>query len=121
MDTALIIVIAVVAGLVLFAIARRAWARRIEARREKAGELRVESTREEERARRAEIEAGRKREAAEGARRRAERLDPDTETPGRRFSPFRRGRDEDDGEAVDRGAETETEERPGLFHRLLRR
>ena len=124
MDTALIVVIVVVAALILFLIARRAWDRSLEARREKAGELRVESTREEERARRAEVEAERKRGAAESARRRAERLDPDTDTPGgRRFSFFRRDEDEEvdeaDSEAADR--ETANREHRGLWDRLIHR
>lgn len=95
MDTALIIVIVVVA-LLLFFVARRAWGRGIEARREKAGELRVESTRDQERARRAEIEAERRREAAETRQRRADRIDPDVEGPRRSWTPFRRNRDDED-------------------------
>jgi hypothetical protein len=118
-DTALIIVIAVVAAVVLFLIARSAWARSLEARREKAGELRDESTREEERARRAEVEAERKRGTAEVTRRRADRLDPDAETPGRRFSFLRRDEDEvadeDEAETEGRG------ERRGLWDRLVHR
>jgi hypothetical protein len=103
MDTALIIVIAAVALLLLFLVARRAWARSIEARREKAGELRVESTRKQQRARRAEIEAERERAAAETSAERADRLDPDVESGGRRFSLFRRNRDEEEEEAEVRG------------------
>ena len=107
MDVGLIIVIAV-AVLLLFFVARRAWTRSIEARREKAGELRVESTRKEQRAREAEIQAEREREAAETSARRADRLDPDVDTGGgRRFSLFRRNRDEDEV-ADDEVAEADT-------------
>ena len=121
MDTALIIVIAVAAALLLFLIARRVWARGIEARREKAGELRVESTRRQEEARRAEREAERQREAADATTRRAERIDPDVETPGRRrFGVFRRDGGEDHDETA--GPETaEADDRPSLWDRLVHR
>ena len=99
MDTALIIVIAVVVLLLLFFVARRAWGRSIEARREKAGELRVESTRDQERARRAEIEAERRREAADTRQRRADRIDPDVGGSRRGWNPFRRNRDDENVDA----------------------
>jgi hypothetical protein len=88
MDTALVIIIAAVALLVIVFAASRMWRRGLDVRREKASELRIEATRREERARRAEIEAEREREAAEARSTRAERIDPDTEggTGG-----FRRG------------------------------
>jgi len=124
MDTALIVVIAAVALLALFLIARQGWARSQDKRRQKAGELRVESTREQERARRAEIEAERRHESAAAAERRAERIDPDAETAGRRrFSFFGRDRDSEDEETERETPERETSEegRPGLWDRLVHR
>jgi hypothetical protein len=123
MDTALIVIIAVAALLLVAFVAGRAWARGLEARREKAGELRVEATRRQERARRAEVEAEREREAAEVRGRRAERLDPDTDTPGRRFGILSRDRGEDiDGDERDYDeAEAGEGRRPSLWDRLVHR
>ena len=102
MDTALIIIIAAVVVLALVLLARRGWERGLEARREKAGELRVEATQSEERAKRAEIQAEREREAAEARTTRADRIDPDAEgeRPGL-FARFRRDRDGDEEHAED--------------------
>jgi type II secretory pathway pseudopilin PulG len=122
MDTALIIVIAVVAILLVAFLARRAWARGLEARREKAGELRVEAAQRQESARRAEIEAEREREEAEARGRRAERLDPDTDTPGGRFGILSRNRDEDIDEDERGYDEAEASDgRRSLWDRLARR
>lgn len=129
MDTALIVVIVAVALLLLFVVARRAWARSLEARREKAGELRVEATQKQEQARRAEIEAERERVAAETSARRADRLDPDVEGGEGRFSFLRRNRDEDHDEDdydedANRDADRETTangDRRGLWDRLVHR
>ncbi len=105
MDAALIIVIAAVVLLIVFLLARRGWARSVDARREKAGELRVESTREEEDARRAEREAERQRERAERAARRADRLDPDADTGGGRLGFLKRNRGKDEDEQAERPRE----------------
>ena len=125
MDTALIIVIAAVALLLLFMLARRAWGRGQEARREKAGELRVEAAQKQEQARRAEIEAERERVASETSARRADRLDPDVDSGGGRFSFLRRNREEDEddvGHDEDAGRETSASgDRRGLWDRLTRR
>ncbi len=128
MDTALIVVIAVVALLVILFVASRTWRRALDARREKASELRVDATRRQERARRAEIEAGRERDEARARERRAERIDPDTEGAGSRLRPFRRGRDEEhDEDARDEDArdyddaEADSERRPSLWNRLIHR
>jgi hypothetical protein len=124
MDTALIIVIAAVALLVILFVARRAWARGLDARREKASELRVDATRRQERARRAEVEAEREREAAEARSTRAERIDPDTEGGVGRLRRFRRGRDEDVVDEDNRDyddAETGERSRPSLWDRLVHR
>ena len=119
MDTALIIAIAAAALLVLFLVARRGVLAAEEKRREKAGELRVEATRQEERARRAEVEAERQREQADARAARADKIDPDTETPGGRFGLFRRGSDEEADR--EREADERHEERSGLFSRLTGR
>jgi FtsZ-interacting cell division protein ZipA len=123
MDTALIIVIAAVALLVILFAGRRAWRRGLDARREKASELRVEATRRQERARRAEVEAEREREAAEVRSTRAERIDPDTEGGAGRLRRFRRDRDEDvDEDDRDYGdAEGGERSRPSLWNRLVHR
>jgi hypothetical protein len=120
MDTALIVGLAAIAVLIVVWAARRGWSRSLEARREKASELRVEATQRQERARRAEIEADREREEAEARATRAERIDPDTESGGGAFSRFRRGRDEDDRSRDDeeRGADSE---RRNLWDRLVHR
>jgi hypothetical protein len=94
MDTALIIVLAVVALLVIAFIASRASRRATVKRREMAGNLRVESTEAETRARRAEAEAQRERELAESRASRADRIDPDTDGPRRRLWPFNRNGDD---------------------------
>lgn len=110
MDTILIVVIAAIGLLLLFFVGRRTWARGQEARREKAGELRVEATRGRERARRAESQAERERERAEARAARAERIDPDTATPGRRFRSFSRDQEEDvDSERRSAGADRDEE------------
>jgi hypothetical protein len=127
MDTALVIVIAAVALLVILFALSRAWRRGLDARRQKASELRVEATRRQERARRAEIEAEREREAAEARSTRAERIDPDTEGGIGRLRRFRRGRDEGVDENVDEDrrdydeAEAGERSRPSLWDRLVRR
>jgi hypothetical protein len=122
MDTALIIVIAAVALLVVFFLARRASAAANEKRRRMASELRVESTRAEERARRAEVEAENEREAAQARASRADKLDPDTDTPRRRFGLFGRRDDgvDDSEERTDEEAGT-ANGRPSLRERLTSR
>jgi flagellar biosynthesis/type III secretory pathway M-ring protein FliF/YscJ len=123
MDTALIIVIVAVALLLVAFVARRVWARGQEARREKAGELRVEATRAQERARQAEVEAEREREAAEARGRRADRIDPDAESPGGRFRPFSRDRGDEDYDEDERDYDEEQagERRRSLWDRLVHR
>jgi hypothetical protein len=118
-------VIAAVAVLLLMLVARRAWARGLEARREKAGELRVEAEERKQDARRAEIAAEREREAAETSAQRADRLDPDVDTGGRR-GLFRRGGDEDHEEDHDAEADADHEttangDRRGLWDRIAHR
>lgn len=95
MDTALIIVLAVVALLVIVFVARRAGARATEKRREMAGGLRVEATEAETRARRAEVQAEKEREVAQSRAARAERVDPDTGGQRRSWNPFSRNDDEE--------------------------
>ena len=90
MGTALIIVLAAVVLVVVFLIARRASENK---RREMASGLRMDSTRAEERAKRAEIQAEQDRQTAESRAARADRIDPDTEAPRRRF--FGRRHDEE--------------------------
>jgi hypothetical protein len=122
MDTGLIIVIAAVVLLVVALFGRRAWARSLEARREKAGELRVEATQREESARRAEQQAEKEREAAQARATRAERIDPDADGPRRRFRLFGRDRDDEneDADETDR-VDTADDERPSLWDRLAHR
>ncbi len=121
METALIIAIAVVGLLAVFALLRRGAAAAAERRREKASELRIESAQMEESARKAEIRAGKEREAAEARAVRADRIDPDTGSrPGRGL--FRRGGDETDDEVVDEDDRGRAEgDRPGVLDRLLNR
>ena len=87
MSTAVIIAIVVVGAIILFFAVRGAYARSVEMRRNKAGELREEATVADERAREAEIEAQRrereadaKREEARQRAERADKLDPDVDT-----------------------------------------
>jgi hypothetical protein len=124
MDTALIIIIAAVVLLLLIFAATRVWRRGLEARREKAGELRVEATRRQESARRAEVEAEREREVAQNRARRADMIDPDAESARGRFGLFRRDRDEGYDEDADEREVDEAEAgngRPSLWDRLVRR
>jgi F0F1-type ATP synthase membrane subunit b/b' len=93
MDTVLIIIIAAIVVLAILFLARGGIRRAQDKRREKASELRVEATEAEERARRAETEAEREREAAEARTARADRLDPDADSPSM-FRRFRRDSDE---------------------------
>ena len=99
MDAVLVIIIAAVVLLVILFVGRRLWSRGQDVRREKASELRVEATRSEERARRAETESDREREAAESRASRAERIDPDTKSGGP-LRRFRRDRDEEPEEST---------------------
>ena len=87
MSTVAIIAIVVVGLIVLFFAVRAAYARSLEMRREKAGELREGATVSDERAREAEIEAQRRSREAEKQRdeakeraQRADKLDPDVDT-----------------------------------------
>jgi hypothetical protein len=122
MDTALIIiVIAAAALLVVFLLARRASAAANEKRRRMASDLRVESTRAEERARRAEVQAEEEREAAAARATRADRIDPDTDTSRRRFGVFGRHEDDSEEKRSEDEAETSGNRRPRLRDRLLNR
>ena len=99
MSTAVIIAIVVVGAIVLFFAVRGGYARSLEMRRNKAGELREGATESDERAREAEIEAQRrsreadaKREEARARAERADKLDPDVDTGDRDDSPSLRER-----------------------------
>lgn len=97
MSTVLIIVIAVLVVLAIVMIFRRNIAER---RRQAAAGLRSEAFDSEEKARRAEVEAGDHRDIAETRRARADRIDPDTD----------RGRND---ESVD--APADVKERPADY------